>query len=98
VGSGTANVRITLFNDTGQQVGNSISTTVASNGLTQLESIVQRLNGSAAVSGGYLRIVASQPIIAWASKVENGTDDPSFQIGIGAATPSMRSVVAAANR
>ena len=83
VGSGTANVSITLFNDTGRQVGNSISTTVASNGLTQLDSIAQRLDGSAAISGGYLRIVSSQPIIAWASKVENGTDDPSFQIGIG---------------
>ena len=89
VGSGTANVSITLFNDTGQQVGNSISTTVASNGLTQLDSIVQRLHGSAAVSGGYLRIVSSQPIIGWASKVENGTDDPSFQIGIGVSSVGM---------
>jgi len=83
VGSGSTNVTITLFNDCGQQVGNSISTTVVSNGLTQLDSIVQRLRGSATVSGGYLRIVSSQPIIAWASKVENGTDDPSIQLGIG---------------
>ncbi len=86
VSSGTTHVTITLFNDSGQQVGNSISTTVVANGLTQLDNIVQRLRGSTDVSGGYLRIVSSQPIIAWASKVENGTDDPSFQIGIGGAS------------
>jgi len=83
ISSGSTNVTITLFNDSGQQVGNSISTTVVVNGLNQFDSIVQRLRGSAAVTGGYLRIVSSQPIIGWASKVENGTDDPSFQIGIG---------------
>jgi hypothetical protein len=83
VGSGSTNVAITLFNDSGQQVGNSILTPVAANGLTQLDQIVQRLRGSAAVSGGYLRITSIQPIIAWASKVENGTGDPSIQRGIG---------------
>jgi hypothetical protein len=31
-----------------------------------------------------LTITSNQPIHAWASKIENGTGDPSFQIGIGA--------------
>jgi len=83
ISSGSATVTVTLFNDSGQQVGNSISTTVQANGLTQLDNIVERLRGAADVNGGYLRIVSSQPILAWASKVDNGTDDPSFQIGIG---------------
>jgi hypothetical protein len=86
VSSGTTQVTIALFNDSGQQVGNSISTTVVANGLTQLDHIVERLRGSADVNGGYLRIVSSQPILAWASKVDNGTDDPSFQIAIGGAS------------
>ena len=38
------------------------------------------LNGT----NGYLTITSNQPIHAWASKIENGTGDPSFQIGIGA--------------
>jgi hypothetical protein len=83
ISSGSTNVMVTLLNDSGQQVGNSISTTVVVNGLTQLDNIVERLRGTADVNGGYLRIISSQPILAWASKVENGTDDPSFQMGIG---------------
>lgn len=83
LGPGPTNVSVTLFNDSGQQVGNSILTTVAADGLTQLDHIVQRLRGSAVVSGGYLRIISSQPAIAWVSKVDNGTDDPSIQLGIG---------------
>jgi len=83
ISSGSTNVTVTLFNDSGQQVGNSISTPVQANGLTQLDDIVERLRGRADVNGGYLRIVSSQPILAWASKVDNGTDDPSFQMGIG---------------
>ena len=84
VGPGPTNVSITLFNDSGQQVGNPLKTTVAANGLTQLDHIVERLRGSAPVTEGYLRIVSSQPIIAWASKIDNGTNDPSIQLGIGA--------------
>jgi len=81
VSSGTTNVTITLFNESGLQVGNPMSTTLAANGLTQFDGIVQQLRGSVSVTGGYLRITSSRPIIAWASKIENGTDDPSFQIG-----------------
>ncbi len=85
VNPSSANVTVTLFNNSGQQVGNPFSTVVAAGGLTQLNSIVQLLRGSAAVTHGYLRIVSSQPIIAWASKIDNVTGDASFQIGIGAA-------------
>lgn len=59
-----------------------MSTTLAANGLTQIDGIVQRLRRSAPVTRGHLRIESSQPIIAWASKIDNGTDDPSFQIGL----------------
>ena len=33
-----------------------------------------------------------QPIIAWASKLENGTDDPSFQVGVGAPSSDLQAV------
>ncbi|MCI0621205.1 MAG: tetratricopeptide repeat protein [Acidobacteria bacterium] len=83
VGPQSAQVAISLVNDVGELVG-KFSTAVAGNGLTQLDGIVQRLRGSAAVTRGSLRISSSQPIIAWASKIDNGTDDPSFQIGVEA--------------
>jgi hypothetical protein len=50
--------------------------------LTQvrIRDSIAALNGT----NGYLTISSNQPIHAWASKIENGTGDPSFQIGIGA--------------
>jgi tetratricopeptide (TPR) repeat protein len=77
-------VSIGLYNGFGERV-NVMSTTLAGNGLTQIDGIVQRLRGSAPVTRGSLRISSTQPIIAWASKIDNGTDDPSFQIGVEAA-------------
>jgi len=83
-GPRSANVTIKLYTQSGDWV-NSMSTTLAGNGLTQIDGIVQRLRGPVQVTRGYLRILSTQPIIAWASKIDNGTDDPSFQIGIEAA-------------
>lgn len=78
---GSTNVTIALYSDTGVWAG-TMSTTLPANGLIQIDGIVQRLRNSSAVTRGYLRIESSQPIIAWASKIDNGTDDPSFQIGL----------------
>jgi hypothetical protein len=84
-----ANVTVALFNNDGTQVGVQLSFGVPGNGMTQRNSIVRDLlNSGGAVTGqnGYLRITSNQPLIAWASKIDNGTNDPSFQIGIGAAS------------
>ena len=77
---GSTNVMISLYSETGVWAG-SMSTTLPANGLVQTDGIVQRLRNSPTVTRGYLRIESNQPIIAWASKIDNGTDDPSFQIG-----------------
>ena len=76
-----ANVTVTLRGATGQSLG-SASFTVPGNGLTQVRvrDAIGALNGT----NGYLTITSNQPIHAWVSKIENGTGDPSFQIGIGA--------------
>jgi hypothetical protein len=76
-----ANVTVTLRGATGQQLGNA-NFAVPGNGLTQfrVRDSIGALNGT----NGYLTITSDQPIHAWASKIENGTGDPSFQIGIGA--------------
>jgi hypothetical protein len=90
VGPSEANVTITFYSSGGTQMG-SLVTTVPGNGMTQLSSVARLLlNSGGAVTGrnGYLRISSNQPIIAWASKVENGTGDPSFQLGIAAVSVS----------
>jgi hypothetical protein len=76
-----ANVTVTLRGTTGQSLG-SANFVVPGNGLTQVRvrDSIGALNGT----NGYLTITSNQPIHAWASKIENGTGDPSFQIGIGA--------------
>ena len=76
-----ANVTVTLRGAAGQSLGNA-NFVVPGNGLTQVRvrDAIGALNGT----NGYLTITSNQPIHAWASKIENGTGDPSFQLGIGA--------------
>ena len=91
-----ANVSVAFLNNTGTQVGSTLSFSVAGNGMTQVNGIVRDLlNSGGAVTGqnGFLRITSNQPIHAWASKIENGTGDPSFQIGIGALSGTVISQV-----
>jgi hypothetical protein len=79
-----ANVAIALYNNAGTQLG-STSTTVAGNGMQQLNSVIRTILSSAGPTGqnGYLELTSNQPILAWASKIDNDTGDPSFEIGIG---------------
>jgi hypothetical protein len=85
-----ANVTVTLRGATGQQLG-STNLTVPGNGLTQVR--VRDAIGALTGGNGYLTITSNQPIHAWASKIENGTGDPSFQIGIGALSGTVISQV-----
>ena len=85
-----ANVTVTLRGATGQQLA-SANFVVPGNGLTQFrvrDSLPPLTGGN-----GYLTITSNQPIHAWASKIENGTGDPSFQIGIGALSGTVISQV-----
>lgn len=85
-----ANVTVTLRGATGQQLG-SANFVVPGNGLTQFR--VRDAIGALTGGNGYLTITSNQPIHAWASKIENGTGDPSFQIGIGALSGTVISQV-----
>ena len=84
VGDSAANVTITFHDNNGTQLG-STSIAVPGNGLAQVNNVIRAALGSAVVTGreGYLRLASDQPIIAWASKIENGFDTPGFQIGVG---------------
>ena len=89
VDGSVAHVSVQMLNNAGSPVGVAINTSVNGNGLTQLNGVIRDLlQSGGAVTGqnGYLKIVSDRPILAWASKVENGTNDPSFQIAVGAAS------------
>ena len=75
---------MTLHDDSGNRLGNSATVTVPGNGLRQVNrDELRSLLGVSAVNG-FLTFVSDQPILAWASKIDNGTNDPSFQIAIAA--------------
>jgi hypothetical protein len=89
VGGTAANVTVTFHNNDGTQVGVPLAFGVPANGMTQRNLIVRDLlnsGGAVTSQNGYLKITSDQPLIAWASKIDNGTNDPSIQIGIGAAS------------
>jgi hypothetical protein len=78
-----ASVTVSLRDSTGAQQGSPMSVTVPANGMMQLNGIVSTLLGGAQ-GAGYLRISSDQPIIAWASKITNVSNDSSFEIGVAA--------------
>lgn len=89
-----ANVTLTLHDDSGNVLG-SANVLVPGNGLKQispLTSAIQALGGTNA----YLQIKSDRPIHAWASKINNASNDPSFEIGVAALTSGSISQIAPA--
>jgi hypothetical protein len=83
-GSTTATVTLSFRTNLGVEVGRS-SITVPPRGMVQINSVVRYILGSGtAVTGqnGYLELSSDKPIIAWASKIDNGTNDAAFQMGL----------------
>ena len=86
-----ATVQLTLYDNNGTSLG-SANTTVPGNGLTQISPIssaIPQLNGT----NGFLKIQSDRPIHAWVSKINNGNEDPSFQIGVGALSGSVSAIL-----
>ena len=71
------------------------TTSVAGGGMTQINAVLRKLlnnpskfdlvavsdPGVPANQEGYLQIIFSQPLIAWASQIDNATNDPSLETG-----------------
>lgn len=91
VSSTPATVQLAYFDDDGNQLGSTATLTVVGNGLTQrrLRDVISQVSSQP----GYLKMTSTTPIHAWASKIENGTGDPSFQIGIQAASSTPMSQI-----
>ncbi|MEW5979416.1 MAG: hypothetical protein AB1898_26775 [Acidobacteriota bacterium] len=89
VSGSSASVQVTFFNNAGQPVG-VVNRTVPGNGLDQIN-----IRDSFGLSGprtGYLRISSDRPLLAWASKIENFLNDPSFEIGVASAGAAMSQI------
>ena len=84
LGVAQAKVDVNLLEENGSPKG-STSLLIPPNGMVQVNQIARTLvtASSASPINGYLRLVSDQPIHAWLSKIDNGTDDPSLEIGIG---------------
>src|SRR5262249_31489637 len=82
LGPVAARASVWLMDSSGNSMG-SLNTTIPSGGLKQINDVARMILGTSAPSGvsAYLRVTANQPIHAWATKIDNGTDDPSIIMG-----------------
>ena len=82
-----ASVTVKLMSSQGSELG-ALSVMVMPRGMTQLNQVVRQLlkRGEVTNVEGYVRLESSQPILGWASQIDNTTDDPGFAVskGVGA--------------
>jgi hypothetical protein len=93
-GSSPARVTVLFINKAGVLQASG-TTSVAAAGMTQINAVLRKLlnnpsrfdlrnvpdSGVPANQEGYLQIISSQPLVAWASQIDNGTNDPSLESG-----------------
>jgi hypothetical protein len=77
----TAGVLVSLVDSNGLSVA-SMNTTVPPKGLTQLNSVIQTLLASSIPTNrqGTLWLDSDQDLVAWASQIDNTTQDPSLVV------------------
>jgi hypothetical protein len=79
-----ASVTVRLISQEGAELG-AMSVPVLPRGMTQLNKVVRQLLNREEVTNveGYVRLESSQPILAWASQIDNGTYDPGLAVSKG---------------
>jgi hypothetical protein len=82
LGPEEARVRLELVGSGGSVLG-AATVQVPSNGLKQIDSVARVILAQPSATGvrGYIRVFSTQPMHVWASKIDNGTDDPSIVMG-----------------
>jgi chitodextrinase len=87
VSDNLATVVVKLINQEGVELGTTV-VTVLPKGLTQINQVVRQLLNRDGLTDleGYIRLESSQPIVGWASQIDNVTNDPGFSVskGLGA--------------
>ncbi len=79
-----ASVTVRLMSPQGSELG-ALPVMVMPRGMTQLNQIVRQLLNREEVTNveGYVRLESSQPILGWASQIDNTTHDPGFAVSKG---------------
>ncbi|MEW5976084.1 MAG: PQQ-dependent sugar dehydrogenase [Acidobacteriota bacterium] len=75
-----AEVQIEMIDSSGATLGMQ-SIRVPGRGMSQIDGIARTLANKE--TEGYLKLSSQRPIHAWASKINNATDDPSLEVALG---------------
>ncbi|HWT83146.1 MAG TPA: IPT/TIG domain-containing protein, partial [Candidatus Methylomirabilis sp.] len=85
LGTGTAHIQVTLIGSDGSTLaGPSAPFAVAPLGMLQINGIVRFLLGSTSVTNqqGYLRLSSDQPMRAFATQIDNISQDPGIETSV----------------
>ncbi len=77
-----ANVTISLVDNQGQVIA-QMQSVIPARGMKQYDNVVRLLQKASDVTGreGYLLLESSSNLRAWASQIDNVTNDPSMEVG-----------------
>jgi hypothetical protein len=90
VGTSVASVNIELFGQDGMRLAASPAIQIQPLAMVQINRIVSYLAGSSSKTRqGYLKIKADQPLLAFASQIDNTSGDPSIETGVSQGSASL---------
>jgi hypothetical protein len=86
--STAADVTISLVDSQGQIISKT-TTTVPARGMKQIDNVVREMQNSTEITGweGYLLLESTSNIRAWASQIDNLTNDPSLEVAKNSGSP-----------
>lgn len=92
LGDRLATVNVEFIGVDGKPVASPTPFQIAPQGFVQINRIVSYLTGgsmSSLAAQGYLRIAGDQPILAFASQIDNTSNDPSISTGVSSGSRSL---------
>jgi IPT/TIG domain len=95
LGTTTASVNVSLFAANGVVLASTTSpVSVAPQGLVQINNILRMLlagssNAPVTNQQGYLKLASNSPIKAFATQIDNLTNDPSIENSVGSGSPNL---------
>ena len=92
LGDRLSTVNVELIGADGKPITSAVTAQIAPQGLLQINRIVSYLSvnsSSLPTAQGYLRLTADQPILAFASQIDNASDDPSISTGVSSGSRSL---------
>ena len=92
LGDRLVTVTLQLMVPDGKPAASPASVQIAPQALLQINRIVSYLSGNSAsspIAQGYVKITADQPILAFASQIDNASDDPSISTGVSSGSGSL---------